>query len=142
MEVNKESGKLDIILKVFMDDLELAIVGEGIAEELSLGSPDESIDADRAIGVYLTNHLKIREKGKNIQITFLRKEVSEDGLAFWCFLESEKIRKLEGLEVEYNLHMELYKDQKNIFNIIDADFREAYHLFSSREPIYVVKFDD
>ena len=141
-EFNAENSELEIIVRVFMDDLELAISEEGIARDLMLGMDNEDDHADSAIETYLSNHLRIYEKKKRINVEFERKEISEDGLAFWIFLRTERISKPEGLKIEYDLHMELYDDQKNIFNIIHSDFREAYFLFTRQNRSFVVNFDD
>ena len=138
-EVNHddESKTLQVTLHLFVDDLEMAIEEAGLGKELKLGTEWEKAAADSVISLYLEKHLemKIGEEGINLQ--FLGKELSRDYMAFWCFLESDPIDVIDGMEVRYDALMELYGDQKNIFNLNSGE-QEIYHLFRSEGQYFKI----
>src|SRR5688572_15803681 len=55
---NEESGAFEVSIKIFIDDLERALVLEG-APGLFIGTPKESAEANQYITSYLKKHFTI-----------------------------------------------------------------------------------
>lgn len=127
MEVNQETKHLEIILHVFIDDLQAAIE-QSVDADLRLGTASESPLADSLIHNYVASHLKLMNGDAAKKLSWVGKEQSDDLTAFWCFLESEPISEPEGLRVQFSLLQDLYDDQQNILNVIWSNGDESYHL--------------
>jgi hypothetical protein len=139
IEHDKRTKTLQVTLHIFIDDLELAIAQAGLASELKLGTEFEKENSDRYIELYLKEHLQVFMNEERVELEFLGKELSRDYMAFWCFLESQPIEDINGIEIIYDALMEVYEDQKNIFNITTTSDVEKYHLFRSRGQIFRLK---
>ena len=129
---------MEIILHVFIDDLEAAI-NQSIKSELFLGTNKESELADSLIFQYINSHLKLTNGTSSIPISWIGKEQSDDLIAFWCFLESSPISESNGLKVQFSLLQDLYDDQQNILNVIWSNGEESYHLCRPGDNIATVE---
>ena len=85
--------------------------------------------------VQVTVHLfiddleKSLEGRKNLKPTFIGKELSEDQIAFYCYLEYPINGLAKELGIKNNILTELYSDQKNMVFITKNKKRVASFLF-------------
>lgn len=128
---NAESQSLEISLHLFIDDLELAIRNQGMANPY-ISTSKETANADSLISVYLNQHFKIEVDGKLVNLHFLGKENSDDLLAIWCYLEGEQIADPRTIKLQNRLLVELFDDQKNIVAFRSARKKE-FLLFDARK---------
>ena len=114
-EINwdEKSGDLQIAAHIFIDDLETALQWKGV-KGLRIGTDKESKEADRYITNYLSQHLRCKDQNSALTFSFLGKEVSEDKMAVWCYLEVSSQKQIKKLTVENSLLTEIFPDQKNI----------------------------
>lgn len=109
------SQKLQVAIKIFADDLELALKDFGYSE-LKIGASNESPLADEAIVKYLNQKFQVSLNGNIKQGDMLGRELSEDLIAVWCYLEYN-VPPSGNLSIRNEVLIETYDDQKNIMDI-------------------------
>ncbi len=137
---NEEEKALQIILHLFIDDLEAALAEEGITK-MYICTDKEHADAEKNMTNYLQENFVLNVNGENVDYTFLGKEVSEDLQAVWCYLEIENINSIKELKIKNQLLTSLFDDQKNIVSITStAEGRKGYFLFDKKTFEDTVQF--
>lgn len=116
-EVRYQDGKntLQVAIKIFADDLELALKDLEYTD-LRIGAKDESSKTDEAINNYLKQKFRVQSNGKSVNGILLGRELSDDLLAVWCYLEFT-IPANGNLLIWNEVLMNTYDDQKNIMDI-------------------------
>ncbi|MCF8257863.1 MAG: hypothetical protein K9J06_09925 [Flavobacteriales bacterium] len=120
--VNEGTGRLEVAVKIFTDDLEAVIQPEG-TEPLRLASPREDGRSRTLIGAYVTKNLRIRVDGVPVVFTFLGSENETD--ATWCYLESGPLGAFTTLDVTNTVLVSRYDDQVNIIHLKRAGKTKA-----------------
>lgn len=110
---NIDNKTVEISVKIFTDDLALVLQKSG-APKMELGTENEPPEANELIESYLQSHLEVSINGKPINYTYLGKEAELD--ATWCFLEVENVRKVQTLEVDNTIFLEVFESQTNMVN--------------------------
>lgn len=128
IEYNAENESVEIIMHLFIDDVEDAI-SRYDTTKLNLCTSQEIIEADQFIDDYIQKNFKITSNGIPLKWNFIGKETSEDLFAIWCYLEIEHAELSNDLIVEVTLFNELYEDQKNVVKIeYDKDHKDYFLL--------------
>ena len=108
---NSETQSLEITMKIFIDDLELAVRNYG-EKAFNLVDIDEKHIQNEPLKKYLTAHFKISINEKPVRLEMVGSEF--DGDAILCYLEAKKVRKIEGIEIDNAIITEVYADQINL----------------------------
>ncbi|MEJ0057811.1 MAG: DUF6702 family protein [Bacteroidota bacterium] len=137
-EYNEKTKSLQIISRIFIDDLELSIQKQVSQESLDILEPRNGKTTDQLLGDYLNEHLKIKMDGKPAKINYLAHEVED--LAIICYLEIENVKKLKTLEVTNTVIQETHADQSNIVHITYKGPVKSYRL-TSEKPTETFKFE-
>jgi len=116
IEYKAEESVIQISLRVFIDDLEAALVKRG-TENLYLCTKKEHSEAENYITEYISEMFKIYVDGKEIPHKFIGKEMSEDLAAVWCYLEINNISINTALSIENQVLMDLFDDQRNLTKV-------------------------
>jgi len=111
---NTESNSLEISVKLFTDDLLVALQQTG-APKMELGTENEPPEANEFIESYLQANFQLNINSKPISYTYLGKEAELD--ATWCFLEVKDVRKVKSLEVTNSFLLGAFDDQTNMVNL-------------------------
>lgn len=127
-----EESSLQITIHIYIDDLEDSIENGGYGS-LHILTEQESDDADRLIEEYINTHLVMAVDGQEVQPYYLGKEISDDLMAAWCYLEVVDVASIDELDITYNALMELYNDQRNIVTVKQNKERKAYLLFDIKD---------
>lgn len=119
-------------IKIFIDDLEddLALHGH---RHLNIGTDKEAHHADSIIHQYLIQYFKIHEQQRPIKFNWIGKELSEDLMAIWCYLESDAIDDSAHLTFDYCILMNLYGDQKNILHAYLKGGKNIHKIYTFRQ---------
>lgn len=115
IEYNNKVKSLQIISRIFIDDLEAAIRAEKNIPNLDIINPKNGLKTETLVADYLRAHLKIKLDGKERQLNFLGYE--EENLAFVCYIEIENVSNFKVLEVENTIITETYNDQSNLVHV-------------------------
>ena len=137
IEYNEQEKALQISLHVFIDDLEEALRRQG-ADKLFICTEKEAADAEKYIDRYLKQNFVLEVNGRQAEYRFLGKEISDDLMAVWCYLEVLDVDQMEQLAVTNKILTEVFDDQKNIVSVFGPGNQKGLLLFQkgkSRESV-------
>ncbi len=106
---NPDTKSLEISMKIFMNDIELAIQNESHAEFtlIGAGEPEEAL-----LKAYVITHYKISVDGDEVDLNWVGYEIKGDALQ--CYLEGKEIHKISQIEFDDTLLTEVFEDQINL----------------------------
>tara|TARA_B100000795_G_C22635458_1_gene374315 strand:+ start:240 stop:737 length:498 start_codon:yes stop_codon:yes gene_type:complete len=111
IEYNKKKQSLEIIINVFMDDIEIAL-NKDYNIDLKLTTKDELKDTDVYFKKYLDKKMKFTIDNKNIKFNYIGKEYEGDLVYF--YLEIDGIYNPTSLEISNSLLLPYFEQQQNI----------------------------
>jgi hypothetical protein len=116
---NAETTTLEIAVKVFTDDLELAIQGHsGVL--CHLGTQKEVANADSLINAYVRVHLSVNtDQQPQLKCHPIGRETELD--VTWLYIESEPTKPFTRLLVSNDMFMELYDAQVHVVKYKKGD---------------------
>lgn len=129
-----EKNTIELSIHIFIDDLELTLADFGV-EGLNIGTDNESIEANKYISEYLASTLQLNCNDAKLQFEWVGKELSEDLMAIWCYLQISEANQCQNITIENTILTEKYDDQKNIVSFkTDTSVRD-YFIFDSEDQI-------
>lgn len=115
IEHNATNRSLEVISRIYIDDLELSIRSRTGNETLDLLNPGNGLTTDNLVKDYLAEHLRITVDGKVARLNYLAHEI--DDAAMVCYLEIEGVKKLKNVEVTNSVIQETHADQSNLVHV-------------------------
>ncbi|MCL6273732.1 hypothetical protein M3P19_06920 [Muricauda sp. 2012CJ35-5] len=117
-EIEYHSNKklLSINLKLFLTDVNEAIVFDPYSKELAFCQPNESANADQLLLEYLNRFFHVKINGKLVDLKVKRKKLSGEGdnTALWVYFEYRQDAPLSTMEIKNAVFTDLFFDQNNI----------------------------
>lgn len=107
--------ELEIVMRVFIDDLELTLRNDLKQPELDVLSPKNGLTTDQLVENYLKKHLAITVDGKPVQTSYLGHE--REGEALVLYIGGNNVKKLRTIEVKNDIFTETYDDQSNLVHV-------------------------
>lgn len=138
IEYNEKNKSLEIISRIFIDDLELSIRSRKGDENLDLMHPAAGITTDQLVSEYLQEHIRIKIDGKPAKTRYLAHEV--DDLALVCYIEIEGVKKLKSVEVTNSVIQETHDDQSNLVHVTYKGPIKSMRL-TKEKPTGLLEFD-
>jgi len=130
LRYNPESSRMEVSVRIFPDDLDLALLElHGLATHLDT-SLEPSV-ADSLIAQYIQHHFRVEADGEQVSFRYLGKEPEAD--AIWCYLESEQLPKPRILKVRNTILTEQFGDQVNIVQVYSGEWNRGV-LLSREDP--------
>jgi hypothetical protein len=127
-EYDRESGVLEVALRVHPADLEEALRKQA-GKRIVL---DQSADADERIVAYLRRTFAMKTpQGEAAEIRWVGKEVSVKQA--WLYFEVPLPGGIENVEVSQRMFFELLPDQVNTVHLRDGERRVTLH-FTRAKP--------
>jgi len=114
IEMDEKDKRLEIMMRVFTDDLELTLRQATNQPELDFLSLTAK-GRDEMVAGYLKNHFKISLDGKAQKITYLGHEQEDPALIF--YIEVPNVKKWKTIEVQNDIIMEVHTDQSNLVHV-------------------------
>ncbi|WP_299889048.1 DUF6702 family protein [uncultured Lacinutrix sp.] len=111
IEYVKEKQSVQIITRIFIDDLE-RLLKERYDEKITLASNGDEKEIDNYIKKYLLSKLKITIDEKETEVVFIGKEYDEDVVQ--CYLEIENVERINSFSITNKILFDIFNDQKNI----------------------------
>jgi hypothetical protein len=111
IEYNEEQKSLQIIINVFMDDIEKA-VNTDYDINLQLTTKNELSNADEYFEKYLNETLHFKHSNQALTYNFLGHEYEGDLVYF--YLEIENVTAPQPLEVSNQILVKYFEDQQNV----------------------------
>ena len=113
VEVNPNTGAWELSVKLFQDDLEMALTGDFNGLELTSSSASAKVET------YLREHLQLLTNDvKPLKWKWVGSETEGDAL--WVYLELPKAKatQIKAIKATYLQH--LYSDQVNMINLMSG----------------------
>lgn len=117
IEYVESEGAVQVTMYLFIDDLELAL-GALTEESLFICTQKEHPEAESYINTYLKQHFKVMAGERELSFNFLGKEVSEDLIAVWCYLEATDVEHFSEVNITNAVLLKEFDDQKNIITLV------------------------
>lgn len=115
IEFNEKNKSLEIVSRIFIDDLELSIRSKRNDDYLELLHPSAGLTTDQLVREYLGEHLRISVDGKAAKVNYIAHEI--DDLAIVCYLEIEGVRKMKRIGIVNSVIQETHADQSNLVHV-------------------------
>jgi hypothetical protein len=111
---DEKEKELEIIMRIFIDDLETSIRAARKAPELDLLNPKEAT-LDQLLEEYVMPRFGVSLDGKQQKAKYLGHEV--EGEAILCYIQVSGIKKWKTIDVRNEVIMEMYDDQSNLVHV-------------------------
>ena len=111
LEYNEEAASLQMITRLFYDDLEDAL-RERYDETIIVDATSDQDVLDTYIKKYLKKKLTIKVNGELRELTYLGKEYEDDYVV--CYIEITEVSSIQTVEIENTLLMDAFSEQKNM----------------------------
>ena len=115
IQYREDRKSLEIILRVFVDDLELSIRNKRGEPELDILEPKNDLRTEDMVAPYLKERFRIYLDNKLQTYNFLGYEM--EGEAMVCYIEVEKVKKWQQIKVHNSIITETYDDQNNLVHV-------------------------
>lgn len=122
IEFVKEKESLQIISKIFTDDIEDALQ-ERYDKSLRLDSDKETKKEEMFLKEYLKKKIHFNVNGKPVNYTYIGREYEIDITK--VYLEITGVSEVESLEVSNEVLMEMFEEQQNIVHFKNGDSRRS-----------------
>jgi hypothetical protein len=111
IEYNSESKSIQIIINVFMDDIETALNKE-YSIDLQLTNKNEMESNDVYFKKYLEKNLYFKVDNTSSSFNYIGKEY--DGDLVYFYLEIENVNSVEAIEVVNTILIDYFPEQQNL----------------------------
>lgn len=138
IEFDEKEKALEIMMRVFVDDLELSIKNKLNQPDLDLLQPKNGKTTDQMTGEYIRSNFKISLDGKAQQVNYLGHEREDDAFVF--YIEVSKVKKFKTIQVQNSIITETHEDQNNLVNITVRETVRSLRLTRST-PVDKITFD-
>ena len=135
---SEKDKALQIMSRIFIDDLELSIQKDLKNDELNILKPVTGQTTDQLVSTYVLKHLKLKVDGKAQALNYLGHEIED--LAIICYIEIPNIKKLKTVEVLNDVIMETHRDQSNLVHITYKEKLKSVRL-TREKPVDVLTFE-
>jgi hypothetical protein len=111
IEYNQNAKSLEIIINVFMDDIETAL-NQDYNLDLQLNTKKELKESDTYFANYLKEKLQFSINNKSLQFNYLGKEYEADLVYF--YLEIKEVEYFTSLEINNKILTQHFLEQQNV----------------------------
>jgi hypothetical protein len=132
----QDKRELQVSLKIFWDDLEVALAEE-LGAKVNFMERDSQPPIDSLLGVYLTKNLGLEWDGKVVPLHYLGHEVEED--VVWCYLEASDLNSPQRVRLRNSLLVQSFASQQNIVNFYRTKTSSSL-LLSRKKPVGELKW--
>lgn len=135
--LDEKEKELEIMIRIFTDDLELAIRNAKKDTDLNLLNPSNTT-TDKLVWEYLQPRFKLIADGKIQTVKYLGHETDEDVLIF--YIQVQPVKKFTTIEITNSIITEFYDDQANLINMTVKDETKSLKLMRDN-PSGKLSFD-
>ena len=119
IEYSKDEQLISVSLRLFLMDVNEALVFDPESQELRFCEPDESPNADFMLMDYLNNYFYIEANGERMPLEIKQKRLKGEGIntALGVTFEYPQTTPLNSLKIKNAVFTDLFFDQTNIIYI-------------------------
>ena len=133
VDLDPESGKIEIVFKLFSDDFERIIL-QKYNVDLDLTSKVDPGEKADAIQKYIDESFELRINGTKIdEWEYVGNQINEE--AIWLYYKNLWPGKIEKVSITNEAMMDLYEDQTNLVIVTCRDKQNGYHLDNKNRDI-------
>ena len=142
-EIEYESAeeRLTVSLRLFLMDVNEALVFDPDSKELRFGRPDEAPHAEQMLLEYLETYFYIKANGRRLTLKIRDKKLSGEGdnVALGVLFEYRQAAPLHSLEIKNAVFTDLFFDQSNIVYVhVDDESRSL--MLNKKTPVHTLSF--
>lgn len=119
VEFDEKEQALEIMMRVFIDDLELSLRNSLGQPELDILNPGKGRTTDRLISDYLKEHFKVSLDEKLQQTNYLGHE--REAEAFILYVEVKDVNRWKTITIFNDIIMATHNDQSNLVHVYVKD---------------------
>ena len=141
IEYSPDKKLLKINLKLFLTDVNEALVFDPYSKELAFCQANESPRAETLLLRYLDQYFYVKVNGKKLPLDIKHKKLSGEGdnTALWLFFQYEQIEAIKQLEIRDDVFTDLFFDQSNlVYAHIDGEPRSL--MLNKKSPTHTLNF--
>lgn len=136
---DQKDKSLEIMMRVFIDDLELSLQKSLNQPELDILNPVNGVTTDQLAGDYLNKHFKITLDNKLQKTTYLGHELESE--AFIFYIEVRDVINWKTIGVQNDIIIATHDDQSNLVHVSVNDQVKSLRL-TKNTPTDKLKFDN
>lgn len=137
IEMDEKEKRLEIMMRVFIDDLELTLREHYKQPELDILDP-KGQSLDRLMEAYLKSRFRVSLDSKPQVVKYLGHERDHEALIF--YIEVEKVKKWKAIQVQNSIITEIYDDQSNLVHVTVGETVRSLRLTRTK-PSDIINFD-
>lgn len=115
IEYDEQEKELEIVTRMFTDDLETAIRADAQLPELDLLSPPSGQTTEALVKKYVLARLQITLDSKVQKLNFLGIEKDDDAIT--AYIQVSPVKRWKTIQVANSVIHETYDDQSNIVHV-------------------------
>jgi hypothetical protein len=138
IEYDEKDKALEIMMRVFIDDLELALRNNLKQPELDILDAKNGMTIDQMAGTYLKDRFKISLDNKAQEVKYLGHE--REGDAFIFYVEVSKVKRWKTIQILNSIITETHDDQSNLVHVTVKDKVRSLRL-TRDTPVDKLTFD-
>ncbi|MEM6734795.1 MAG: DUF6702 family protein [Bacteroidota bacterium] len=132
IKYNKDKKSIQISSRIFLDDLELALQAYTNQEGLDIVDENNWDFINENLKRYLLNKIILKDgKNREYKLVYVGIEIEDD--VMWCYLEVEKVKKIQSIIVTNKILHEVWSDQENLVHFRAFDRVKSARLFKGEE---------
>lgn len=139
IEFDEKDKALEIMMRVFIDDLELSLRNSLNQPELDILDPKNRVTIDQLVGDYLKKHFKISLDNKLQKTTYLGHERESE--AFIFYIEVSNVKKWKTIAIQNDIIIATHNDQSNLVHVTVKDKVKSLRL-TKNTPADKLTFDN
>ncbi|MEM8927959.1 MAG: DUF6702 family protein [Bacteroidota bacterium] len=141
IEYSSKKQLLTINLKLFLTDVNEAIVFDPYSKELAFCQPNESAKANQMLMEYVNRFFFVMANNKKVDLKIKSKRLSGEGenTALWIYFEHKQPTPLSSLEIKNAVFTDLFFDQNNIV-YVHFNGTSKSMMLNKKTPIHQLKF--
>jgi hypothetical protein len=132
---------MTIHLKLFLTDVNEAIVFDPNSNELAFCQANESPQAEKLLLQYLNQFFHIKVNGELIDIEIKSKKLGGEGenTALWVYIEHQQKSPMTSLEIKNAVFTDLFFDQNNIV-YVHVDNLSKSIMLNKKTPLHQLTY--
>lgn len=112
---DEKEKELEMVTRIFIDDLETAIRAERKMPELDLLNPSAGLSVNELVKSYVVKRMAISLDGKSQPLNFLGLEQEAD--AFIIYIQIDQVKKWKTMTIANTVLLDTFTDQSNIVHV-------------------------
>jgi hypothetical protein len=137
IEFDEKDKALEIMMRVFIDDLELTLQKKTNQPDLDIYEKDSAM-VDQLVRSYLKDHFRISLDNKPQKVTYIGHERESE--AFIFYIEVVNVKKWKTIQVFNDIITETHNDQSNLVHVTVNEKVRSLRL-TKDTPVNQLTFD-